>query len=378
MRAMKTYFFLVAVALSGPALARGFSGGGGGHSFGGGGGGHSFGGGGGGHSFGGGGGAPHSFGGGGGMHFGGGASAAPHSFGGGHTFNGPHYSGPTHFGPSHPYTATPHTWNGGSMHSARPATPYAGGHGWNGGRVYGGGHAWSGGFHGYGSYGRAWNAVPGARWGRYGGHWGLSGPHWYGWGRGYWYGGHYWWPRWYGGVWGWAGYAPYWALLSTGSYGYAWYYCPSAGAYYPDVRECPENWQMVPADPDAYSNSAYTGSYGVEEQAQPQEDGYDGQQDEEQPGPPQENPPPPPTTSAPHAQQQATPAPSNKSTTITQLASEPTEPVYTWTDSDGATHYTNDKNVIPDDQKPAVRTVPQRHEAEPSAPAPAGAPDPRL
>jgi hypothetical protein len=26
-----------------------------------------------------------------------------------------------------------------------------------------------------------------------------------------------------------------------------WYYCPSAGAYYPYVRACPEPWVPVPA-----------------------------------------------------------------------------------------------------------------------------------
>jgi hypothetical protein len=28
-----------------------------------------------------------------------------------------------------------------------------------------------------------------------------------------------------------------------------WFYCPSAKAYYPYVRECPEPWQRVPAQP---------------------------------------------------------------------------------------------------------------------------------
>jgi hypothetical protein len=27
-----------------------------------------------------------------------------------------------------------------------------------------------------------------------------------------------------------------------------WYYCPSAGAYYPDVPACPEPWVPVPAE----------------------------------------------------------------------------------------------------------------------------------
>ncbi|HET7365160.1 MAG TPA: hypothetical protein VFJ70_16455 [Burkholderiales bacterium] len=30
---------------------------------------------------------------------------------------------------------------------------------------------------------------------------------------------------------------------------YYWYYCPSARAYYPYVRECPDGWQRVPTVP---------------------------------------------------------------------------------------------------------------------------------
>ena len=26
-----------------------------------------------------------------------------------------------------------------------------------------------------------------------------------------------------------------------------WYYCPSAGAYYPGVSSCPEQWVLAPA-----------------------------------------------------------------------------------------------------------------------------------
>jgi len=26
-----------------------------------------------------------------------------------------------------------------------------------------------------------------------------------------------------------------------------WYYCPSYGAYYPNVASCPEAWETVPA-----------------------------------------------------------------------------------------------------------------------------------
>jgi len=29
-----------------------------------------------------------------------------------------------------------------------------------------------------------------------------------------------------------------------------WYYCPSARAYYPTVRECPERWMKVPPRPE--------------------------------------------------------------------------------------------------------------------------------
>ena len=28
-----------------------------------------------------------------------------------------------------------------------------------------------------------------------------------------------------------------------------WYFCPSAGAYYPYVQTCPEGWQTAPATP---------------------------------------------------------------------------------------------------------------------------------
>lgn len=32
-----------------------------------------------------------------------------------------------------------------------------------------------------------------------------------------------------------------------------WYYCASAKAYYPYVKECPETWQLVPAAPPSPS-----------------------------------------------------------------------------------------------------------------------------
>ena len=41
------------------------------------------------------------------------------------------------------------------------------------------------------------------------------------------------------------GYYPYdYPLDGSQSY---WYYCPSYGAYYPNVATCPENWVPVPA-----------------------------------------------------------------------------------------------------------------------------------
>jgi len=43
------------------------------------------------------------------------------------------------------------------------------------------------------------------------------------------------------------GYYPYYPA----AYGYQapayWYYCPTAGAYYPNVQNCPEAWVPVPA-----------------------------------------------------------------------------------------------------------------------------------
>jgi hypothetical protein len=32
-----------------------------------------------------------------------------------------------------------------------------------------------------------------------------------------------------------------------------WYYCPDAKGYYPYVRECPGDWQAVPAEPPSDS-----------------------------------------------------------------------------------------------------------------------------
>jgi hypothetical protein len=28
-----------------------------------------------------------------------------------------------------------------------------------------------------------------------------------------------------------------------------WYFCPESNAYYPYVRECPDGWEKVPAQP---------------------------------------------------------------------------------------------------------------------------------
>ncbi len=35
----------------------------------------------------------------------------------------------------------------------------------------------------------------------------------------------------------------------TGEQTPSWYYCPSAKAYYPYVRQCPKGWQRVPPQP---------------------------------------------------------------------------------------------------------------------------------
>jgi hypothetical protein len=39
-------------------------------------------------------------------------------------------------------------------------------------------------------------------------------------------------------------YDPYYGYYAAPGY---WYYCPSSGAYYPDVPTCPESWVPVPA-----------------------------------------------------------------------------------------------------------------------------------
>ena len=40
------------------------------------------------------------------------------------------------------------------------------------------------------------------------------------------------------------GYYPYYGSYDTPAY---WYYCPSYGAYYPNVASCPDPWVPVPA-----------------------------------------------------------------------------------------------------------------------------------
>ena len=40
------------------------------------------------------------------------------------------------------------------------------------------------------------------------------------------------------------GYYPYYGYGQAPAY---WYYCPSYGAYYPNVTSCPEAWETVPA-----------------------------------------------------------------------------------------------------------------------------------
>ena len=42
------------------------------------------------------------------------------------------------------------------------------------------------------------------------------------------------------------GYAPYYGYYPYDARAY-WYYCPSYGAYYPNVSSCPEEWVPVPA-----------------------------------------------------------------------------------------------------------------------------------
>jgi hypothetical protein len=83
---------------------------------------------------------------------------------------------------------------------------------------------------------------------RDGGWWGHD-DHWRGWQHGYWYRGRSYWPRWWQGAWGWSIYAPYYIYVPAESgYGFYWYYCASSDAYYPDVPECPEGWQLIPAE----------------------------------------------------------------------------------------------------------------------------------
>jgi len=114
----------------------------------------------------------------------------------------------------------------------------AGGHG--GGGHGGGGHG--GGHHGGGHHGHGGSSV-----GVYfGGAW---------FGPGYYYGYLYYYGYPYYG-------APYYypSAVAAGPQSYVeqapaqqsqgvWYYCSSAGGYYPYVKQCPETWQQVPAQP---------------------------------------------------------------------------------------------------------------------------------
>ena len=43
------------------------------------------------------------------------------------------------------------------------------------------------------------------------------------------------------------GYFPYYPPAYGSEAPAYWYYCPSAGAYYPNVQSCPEAWVPVPA-----------------------------------------------------------------------------------------------------------------------------------
>ena len=49
---------------------------------------------------------------------------------------------------------------------------------------------------------------------------------------------------WLGPVFPYWGYYPYYGYEPAPNY---WYYCPSYGAYYPNVTSCPTEWVPVPA-----------------------------------------------------------------------------------------------------------------------------------
>ena len=120
---------------------------------------------------------------------------------------------------------------------------HGGGGGWHGGGGHGGGWhggGWLGGTRVVVGFGPGWGWGPG--WG-YGPGWG-----WGGWGYGY---GPGWYPPAYA-------YPPVVIQQQPQQYieqpnpqpgGGYWYYCESAGGYYPRVPSCPEPWLKVPPAP---------------------------------------------------------------------------------------------------------------------------------
>jgi len=70
-------------------------------------------------------------------------------------------------------------------------------------------------------------------------------------GTGFWWGPTWWGPGWWDSGWAYAPYYPSTLAIDPRVYveqqpaGY-WYYCQSAGAYYPAVPSCPEPWVPVP------------------------------------------------------------------------------------------------------------------------------------
>jgi hypothetical protein len=132
-------------------------------------------------------------------------------------------------------------------------------------------------------------------------------------------------------------YAPYYVYLSnTGGYGYSWYYCQSNQAYYPDVRDCPEDWTMVPAIDPAASQT------GPEE---PPPDDATSEPSAPPPAPNWDSMPPPPGAAKVAAPKEQ--APSASSAPAKAAPPEPQLPIYSWTDDDGVTHYTNQTESIP-------------------------------
>ena len=101
-----------------------------------------------------------------------------------------------------------------------------------GGHGFGGGHA--GGFGGGHPSG-----FGGSHPGQVGGHHGFEGHH-------FDRGGHDRFRFGVGPVFPYYGYAPYYGYYPYDAGAY-WYYCPSYGAYYPNVSSCPDAWVPVPA-----------------------------------------------------------------------------------------------------------------------------------